>query len=891
MDSAKTMPSNQIETLQKRIQSLERELKHLNIAQSNINKAHKKLIESERRIQKILHSALDAVVVINDKGIITNWNPQAEVIFGYTLREVLGKTIASTIIPEKYRKDHHKGFDHYLRTGIGPALNTRMKLTGLHKNGHEFPIELTIIPNKLYGRIFFSAFIRDLSEQVKLDRALKTSEEKYRNLVKNSPLCIHEIDMNGKLVSMNQAGLDMIGAKDNSEISGLKYLDFPSKIDKKKVAKLLKEASKGKTSEFEFSTDGSKTERRYYKSNFIPIKNETGQVSSIMGISEDITQRKKSEEALIESEKHSRRIVDNSPHPVTVHTNQKFVYVNSAAINLFAAKSAKQLIGRNVLDFVHPSFKKIAKSRIKKLELSGGNVPILQEKFIRIDKKEIDVEVNGITIDFNGKPSILASLTDVTQRNTYETALKESEERFRCIVDNSPHPMAVHSKGIILYANDACVKVLEANTADDLVGRSILDIAHESSKKFAAARIKTLIKKGGKTKVAVEKLITLKGKIIDAEVVGMLMKYNDIPAILVTINDITERNKFEAQLKESEERYRSLFENAHDLIQSVDMNGDFLFVNKSWRKTLGYSKKDLSSMKIVDVIHPDSMNHCMMLMQKVFKGKLIKNFETKFIGKNGNIIEVEGNASPRIIDGKVVATQGFFRDVTKRNELMQELINEKNKRIFETMHTQEEERHRIATELHDGLGQILTGISFNIDNIKNDLESTGRYKKKVFSDIQCMIKNAINETKDIAYNLTPATLHDLGLKPALKQLCNTMSGKGKVKIDLDCANFKEIKNNNLNICLYRIVQEALNNVIKHSKAKKASVQIFKSKKSIFLVIEDSGKGFNVDQSKKKTSMGLHNISDRVESFNGKFKINSDSKFGTEIIIEVPQGNK
>ncbi|MBL4715753.1 MAG: PAS domain S-box protein [Bacteroidia bacterium] len=887
MDSASTIPFKQIETLQKRIQFLERELKHLNIAQANINKAHKKLVESERRIQKILNSALDAVVVINNKGTITNWNPQAEIIFGWKLAEIIGKDLSSTIIPKKYREAHKKGFDHYLKTGNGPALNRRLKISGLHQNGIEFPIELTIIPNKQNGREFFSAFIRDLSEQVKLDKSLKESEEKYRNLVKNSPLCIHEIDRKGNIAAMNKAGLDMVGVKNESEIIGLKYLDFPSKKERKKVAGLLKDAFNGKTTVFEFTTE----KNRYYRSNFIPIKDEDGLVSSLMGISEDVTQRKKTEKDLIESEKRSRKIVDNSPHPVAVHTNQKFVYVNSAAINLFAAKSAKQLIGKNVLDFVHPSFKKIAKSRIKKLQSSGGKVPILQEKFMRADKKLIDVEVNGIAIDFNGKPSILASLTDVTRRNAYESAIKESEERFRCIVEDSPHPMAVHSNGVVLYTNDACVKVLEAKTSADLVGRPIMDIVYESSKKFAASRIKNLIKKGGKTKVAVEKLVTLKGKIIDAEVVGMLMKYDDTPAILVTITDITERNKFEVQLKESEERYRSLFENAHDLIQSIDLNGSFLFVNKSWRKALGYSKKDLISMNIMDIVHPDSMHHCMLMMQEVLKGKVMKNLEAKFISKNGNIIEVEGNASPRIIDGKVVATQGFFRDVTKRNELTLELINEKNKRIFESIYTQEEERHRIATELHDGLGQILTGISFNIDNIRNDLESTGKYKKKVFNDVQSMIKNAINETKDIAYGLTPATLHDLGLKPALKQLCKTMSGQGKLKIGLDYGNFKEIKDNNLNICLYRIVQEALNNIIKHSKAKKASVQIFKSKKSIFLVIEDNGKGFNVEQTQKNTSMGLQNIKDRVESFNGKVKINSDSKSGTEIIIEVPQSNK
>jgi PAS domain S-box-containing protein len=131
---------------------------------------------------------------------------------------------------------------------------------------------------------------------------------------------------------------------------------------------------------------------------------------------------------------------------------------------------------------------------------------------------------------------------------------------------------------------------------------------------------------------------------------------------------VQEKASADRQLQESEERYRGLFENTHDLVQSVSTEGDFIFVNPQWQAILGYSDDDLKTMKVSDIIHTDSIEHCQEVMQQVLAGKPVPSLEATLLAKDGRSVFVEGKVSPRFADGKVVATHGFFHDITQRKQ-------------------------------------------------------------------------------------------------------------------------------------------------------------------------------------------------------------------------------
>lgn len=186
------------------------------IQEKKLSETFNELQLSEARVRSILETALDAVVGMDIQGFVTHWNSQAEKIFGYSYDEVIGRRMAELIIPTQYREAHEAGLKRYRETNEGPLLSRRIEITALRKNGDEFPIELSITPVRMADHTFFSAFIRDISEQQKLKRDLILKSEALENSLNGFDI----VDENGKFVYANRAYLDMWGYDSLDEIKG-----------------------------------------------------------------------------------------------------------------------------------------------------------------------------------------------------------------------------------------------------------------------------------------------------------------------------------------------------------------------------------------------------------------------------------------------------------------------------------------------------------------------------------------------------------------------------------------------------------------------------------------------------------------------------------------------
>ena len=206
---------------------------------------------------------------------------------------------------------------------------------------------------------------------------------------------------------------------------------------------------------------------------------------------------------------------------------------------------------------------------------------------------------------------------------------------------------------------------------------------------------------------------------------------------------IIERQRAEAALRESEERYRDLFENANDLIQSVRPDGHYLYVNNAWRKTLGYSKKEVTRLTLWDIIHPDDQLHCQETFQKVMTGGTVGSIESVFVAKDGTLLTVEGNVNHRSKEGEVIATRGIFRDITERKHA-ERLLQEKNEALDaqnEELQTQSDElieKTRALETASQFKSQFLAGMSHELRTPLNAVIG--------FSDL--MLNGALGETND-----------------------------------------------------------------------------------------------------------------------------------------------
>ena len=215
-----------------------------------------------------------------------------------------------------------------------------------------------------------------------------------------------------------------------------------------------------------------------------------------------------------------------------------------------------------------------------------------------------------------------------------------------------------------------------------------------------------------------------------------------------------------------------------------------------------------------------------------------------------------------------------------------ELEKEKQLQAVDAMlQGQEEERSRLAKDLHDGLGGMLSGVKISFSTMKENLVMDAA-NAVVFERSINQLDSSISELRKVAHNLMPEALVKFGLVDATKDFCNSMASSSNVKINCESFGEKRILGNTADIYIYRIVQELINNAIKHADAKQILVQLTTTADKVLITVEDDGKGFNTNNLTTSKGIGISNIQHRVDYFKGKMDVNSKPDNGTSINIEL-----
>ncbi len=265
-------------------------------------RAEEALRESEERMRLTVHHALDAVITMDAAGRITGWNPQAERTFGWSEDEVLGRSLAETIVPPEYRTAHLRGLKRFLETGEGPVLNRRVELTGRHQSGVDFPLELAVTPMRVNGELGFSGFVRDITERRQAEEALRQSLALMRSVLEGTTDLVFVKDLEGRYLMVNSADAALIG-KPVEEIIGHTDAElFPPAI-----APLIRKADQeviaaGQTKIIEETLAVAGKPRMFLSSKGV-YRDQKGKVAGIFGISRDVTEAKQLELQLRQAQK------------------------------------------------------------------------------------------------------------------------------------------------------------------------------------------------------------------------------------------------------------------------------------------------------------------------------------------------------------------------------------------------------------------------------------------------------------------------------------------------------------------------------------------------------------------------------------------------------------
>jgi diguanylate cyclase (GGDEF)-like protein/PAS domain S-box-containing protein len=292
---------------------------------------------------------------------------------------------------------------------------------------------------------------------------------------------------------------------------------------------------------------------------------------------------------LRDSEMRYRTLVEWSPDPVLVHRLGTILYVNPSAVRTFGASTAEELIGKHTNTLIHPDYLENQVARMHAIADKLPIRPMVESRFLRIDGTPFDVEVQGTSILYEGQPAIQVVLRDITQRKLAETALLESEERFRVLVEFLPTAIILHQDLHVVYANPAAARTLGAASDKDLLGLSILDITHPDQRPQVRERLKSREETGIDPLPTELKLIRCDGVVIDVQMNATRIRYGGGTAIQSSFSDITE-------LKRSKEKLQlaaSVFTHAREGIVMTDADMRIVDVNTTFSSITGFSRAEV----------------------------------------------------------------------------------------------------------------------------------------------------------------------------------------------------------------------------------------------------------------------------------------------------------
>ena len=615
-------------------------------------------------------------------------------------------------------------------------------------------------------------------------------------------------------------------------------------------------------------------------------------------------------------------------------------YANPAFLN-WSGLNQSSVIGQNLFDLMkitaHTGNKESVWSSAKLVLLSGkewkGEV-----EFTKTDGQMAvaDLILSPI-LDASGKLLECVALhKDLAERKEFTRKMLETQRQYRSIVESSLDGIMVVQNERLVYVNPSAVTMFGYPSAEEMQLLHFSETLAQPSKPFLPMAPDGQVVGDEVLRNYELRGVTKQGKIIDLETNAHVIAWNDHPAVQASFRNITERKMLEREQTLWIWEQETLSDIDRKLVGVVDLNKIFAAI---LQQTLNLTRAHFGGILLFDELqlhvqwtsicgntlqHTTEMfqpNETLVDILKIEEPLIIQNSSSQMryplsqLSLVGEEKLISSAWLPLIVEGKhkgmLVVGYRQYHDYTGREMRLLTSLAEKNSiaMVNAQLYTdllqrekeleilsgarvqaQEDERRRIAREIHDGLGQMLTAIKFNLE-ILEDMITPGKDERERIDDMKNLLDSVMKEAREISYNLMPSVLDDFGLAPALQLLSEQFSNRTNVKVQFQAHGIADRLDSNLEIGLYRIAQESLNNVSKHAEATEVNLQIIRHSNGIRLVIEDNGKGItnqpSLIRATGKGGMGLPGMRDRASSMGGVLTIDSTPNNGTLITVEVP----
>jgi len=830
-------------------------------------KAEQALQASEQRYRDLFENAGEGIVTLDLDGRITEINKLVEE-YGFDRAELLGRKLFD-FVPEY---DKARSVSDFQALIAGSRVHGQMDV--ITPKGI-ITVEYRDTPMVREGEVIgVQAILTDITERKRAEKVIRESEEKFKSIFEHANDGVIYLDSSGNILDVNKRAAQMFGGPKQHVLN--KHFTEIGVFSADEIPALMSNFEKVFAGEEIILT--------------IPIKNKKGQeivlecsasfaktddgADRIMVIARDITERKKAEEQITKLAKFPAE----DPNPVLrISGYGTVIYGNKASSPLL--KSWHCRVGEALPDcwqgFVMDA-------------LSSGQ------------SQRTEVQCDDQTFSLTFAPVVDANYVniyghDITERKKAEEALRESEEKYRVLVENSPNFIAIYQEGTLKYVNKAMC---------ERFGWSFEEMTSASFN-----LIEKMIPKGLQSQIRENVVKRLRGESVPPYEISMIARdgseipvivkaqailYRGKPADEVIHIDITDRKKAEESLWESQERYRALVENTLIGIVILDTNYKIITVNSM---VAGLFKKPASDFVgkycFREFEKRESVCSYCPGKRAIASGKT-EEVETQGVRDDGSRFYVRNRAVPFFgPDGVIKGFIEMVEDITERKKTEDKLIEYQARlkaMASKMLMTEERERQHLAMGLHDEVCQklVLTKLALESSmNLVSDPNVSASLR------IVCEgIGETIEKADSLTFELSNPVLREFGFIVALeKYLAEEIQQKYGIAYELRGQKQLGTLQDEIKNCLYRVTRELLTNVVKHAHASKINVSVRKDCGRIYVSVQDNGVGFKDSEDSEKVSrttrFGLFGIREQLEYLGGHLEIDSEPGRGTTATIVVP----
>ena len=688
-------------------------------------------------------------------------------------------------------------------------------------------------------------------------------------------------DLDFRYTLFNPAMEELTGFR-KEECLGKKVTEIFPFLTQNELAEISCKIQKGKS----FSVENQvlylpiKGRVGYYSAQYTPVYNNQDHVCGILAIVQEKTSQHTLTKALEDAEERYINLVKYAPLSIVVFSEEEILYVNPRTLDLLKAKEKGQLVGRSPLHFVPPAEKSVIEKDIIDI-LANVKTEPLEQTLICFDGAYIDVQITYHPFTYFGKKAIQAIIRDISKEKKNFAELMAHQEQLSeaqsmaLLGSYSLYPednTTVWTDGLLQILQIPCGQNQQSLDA-------YLSLMYEEEEKRQLLLLFQKLKDGLLSEASMSHGVLLgEGKRKYLKINGRAKRDEEgkLLCVVGTIQDVTAQRAIEEQLYRANQILNLHFENSPLAIVQLNSKLEVSHWSKRAEEIFGWEGPEVVGKKILSLplFLEGGEEGFQRLDQKIKKESFsYKNNNVKLLTRNKTIVHCEAFMSGISgEDNQLNSILILLNDVTTR-QLAEEA----------RLEGQQEERKRVARDIHDGIGQMLIAIKYKIASLEPLIEEENHFK---LQHLEGMLEQALEEARSISKNLAPRSVATMGLESSLRQMCEQVKRLTAIDLKFRYIGGEQEVNHKVVNALYRVAQEATQNIIKHAQASEAHLQIFQGRNFIELKVEDNGRGILEEGT---GGNGLKNMEERVKLLGGRFQIYSEEGRGTSLIVNIPIG--